>query len=169
MAFIKSALFLPIRCILPLTMSPGGVAAALSNAEPTRSALNLFSVTNRVAMVTGAHRGIGLEMALALAEAGAIVYCIDLPAKPDENWLKVQQFAADLPDEPKGRLEYVSGDVTDQAGMWAVAEQIGDKEGRLDICLCNAGILRRHDCLDYPADEFQKVCVLHYIIAFKSF
>lgn len=100
-------------------------------------------------------------MALALAEAGAIVYCIDLSAKPDEAWLKVQQFATGLPDEPKGRLEYMSGNVTDQAGIWAVAEQIGDKEGRLDICVCNAGILRRFDCLDYPADEFQTVRGLH--------
>lgn len=36
-------------------MSSGGVAAALANAQPSRSALDLFSVVNRVAMVTGGH------------------------------------------------------------------------------------------------------------------
>ncbi|KAF9023338.1 NAD(P)-binding protein [Hymenopellis radicata] len=138
-------------------MSSGGVPAALSNVPPSRSALDLFSLTNRVAMITGGHRGIGLEIALAFAEAGAIVYCIDLPDTPDGNWLKVQKFAGDLPGEPKGRLEYASADVTNQKTIWAVAQDIGNKEGRLDICVCSAGILRHADCLEYPAEEFQEL------------
>ncbi|RDB30790.1 D-arabinitol 2-dehydrogenase [ribulose-forming] [Hypsizygus marmoreus] len=145
------------------TESLVGVAAALASLPPTRSALSQFSLLNQVAIVTGGHRGIGLEMALALAEAGAVVYCLDLPAQPDSDWLKVQSYAAKLPSldvgdaDKKGRLEYVSGDVTDQQEMWKIAERIAQKEGRIDICVANAGILRGFECLEYPAEEFRKL------------
>ncbi|KAG6896721.1 hypothetical protein C0992_006488 [Termitomyces sp. T32_za158] len=137
-----------------------GVAAALASAPPVRTALSQFSLVNRVALITGGHRGIGLEIALALAEAGAVVYCLDLPSKPDEGWLKVQAYAEQLPllsGNYRGRLEYVSGDVTNQAGIWKIAEEIATKEGRLDVCVANAGILRSAECLEYPADEFRKL------------
>jgi NAD(P)-dependent dehydrogenase (short-subunit alcohol dehydrogenase family) len=145
-----------------------GVAAALASATPTRTALSTFSLVGRVALVTGGHRGIGLEIALALVEAGAVVYCLDLPKTPDENWIKVQRYAAQLPSlgtssqgkSLDGRLEYISADVTNQTMMWAKAEDIAKSEGRLDICVANAGILRTAECLDYPADEFQKVCFI---------
>ena len=146
---------------------PIGVAAALASATPTRTALSTFSLVGRVALVTGGRRGIGLEIALALVEAGAVVYCLDLPKTPDEDWFKVQRYAAQLPSlgtssqgkSLNGRLEYISADVTNQTMMWAKAEDIAKSEGRLDICVANAGILRGADCLDYPADEFQQVCL----------
>jgi len=122
-------------------------------------------LVGRVALVTGGHRGIGLEIALALVEAGATVYCLDLPKSPDEIWFKVQSYAAQLPSlgtSPQGkslngRLEYISADVTNQTMMWAKAEDIVKSEGRLDICVANAGILRTAECLDYPADGFQEL------------
>ena len=56
-----------------------------------------FSLADRVALVSGGHRGIGLEMALAFVEAGArAVYCVDLPKTPDEKWVKVKEFAKGL-------------------------------------------------------------------------
>ena len=56
-----------------------------------------FSLADRVALVSGAHRGIGLEMALALVEAGArAVYCVDLPKTPGEEWAKVREYAKAL-------------------------------------------------------------------------
>jgi NAD(P)-dependent dehydrogenase (short-subunit alcohol dehydrogenase family) len=142
-----------------------GVAAALSNAPPTRTVLSSFLLIDRVALVTGAHRGIGLEMALALAEAGAIVYCLDLPTTPDHGWVKVKDYVAGLPDiapgnKNKGRLEYIPGDVTNQKQMWDIAENIVRKEGRLDICMANAGILRGAECLEHSAEDFRKVSVL---------
>jgi len=144
----------------PTTNKVVGVAAALASETPTRTAFSQFSLIHHVALVTGGHRGIGLEMALALAEAGATVYCLDLTPQPDEDWLKVQAYAAQLPPLDggnKGRLEYVRGDVTDQAAMWEAAEKIAVKEGRLDICLANAGIAHMDECLECSAADFQKV------------
>jgi NAD(P)-dependent dehydrogenase (short-subunit alcohol dehydrogenase family) len=123
--------------------------------------LELFSLSGRVALVTGGHRGIGLEMALALAEAGAVVYCLDLQAQPDNDWLKIQAFVSELTTSEQGqgkpRLEYISGDVTDQTAMWAKVEAIVTKEGRIDICMANAGILHGAEGLDYLAEDFRKV------------
>ena len=71
-----------------------------------------FSLTDRVALVSGARRGIGLEAALALAEAGArSVYCLDLPREPGEEWTKVRDLAARM---GLGKLVYIQGDVRDQ-------------------------------------------------------
>ncbi|KAH9478795.1 Short chain dehydrogenases/reductase notP' [Psilocybe cubensis] len=143
--------------------APSGVAFALANGSPVRSAMSIFNLLGRVAIVTGGHRGIGLEIALALTEAGAVVYCLDLAPQPDQDWLKVKNFAAGLPnlvaqgEVQKGRLEYMSCDVTKQKETWDLVEMIADKEGRIDICFANAGMLSGAEALDYPAADFQKI------------
>lgn len=122
--------------------------------------MNEFSLADRVALVSGANRGLGLEMALALVEAGArAVYCVDLPAQPGAEWTAVRDYAARLEGLPSdGRLEYISADVRDQAAMWKVGETVGEREGRMDVCVAAAGVLKAHtDCLEYPAKQFQDV------------
>ena len=137
-----------------------GVAAALAAdrggpAKPT--VWDEFALRDRVALVSGANRGLGLEMALVLVEAGArAVYCVDLPARPGDEWVAVAEYVKRM--RAGGRLEYVSGDVRDQKAMWKIGEEIGDREGRMDVCVAAAGILRSHmDCLEYPAEEFEEV------------
>ena len=56
------------------------------------------------------------------------------------------------------RLEYVSVDVRDQHVVWRKAQEIGDREKRMDVCVAAAGILKSHtDCLTYPAEQFKEV------------
>ncbi|KAF9269184.1 NAD(P)-binding protein [Marasmius fiardii PR-910] len=136
-----------------------GVAAVLANSA-TSSIYSLFALTGRVALVTGGERGIGLEIALAFAEAGAVVYCLDKPTEPGEDWLKVKRHLeqlAPLEGSKKPSLHYVHGDVTNQQAMWKIVDDIVAKEGRIDVCFANAGILQGYNCLEYPAEEFQKV------------
>lgn len=152
------------------TNGPIGVSAALTGATPpARSIFADFALVGRVAVITGAHRGIGLEQALALAEAGALVYCLDLPPTPDEEWRRVQKHVASLPGLNLGvrfevdysakpaRLDYVCVDVTDQKAVWRAVERIAEREKRMDICIACAGIIGDKGCLDYSAEEFQKV------------
>lgn len=75
-----------------------------------------FSLKDRVALVSGANRGLGLEMSMALAEAGArAVYCVDLPKEPSDEWCKVKDYLARMKGKAgEGRLEYLSADVRDQ-------------------------------------------------------
>jgi len=48
-----------------------------------------FALRDRVGLVSGANRGLRLEMALVLIEAGTQVYCVDVPAEPGEEWQAV--------------------------------------------------------------------------------
>lgn len=142
-------------------LAPLGVAAAFEAANdpatvPKPKIFEEFALTDRVAIVSGANRGLGLEMAVALCEAGArAVYCFDLPKEPSEEWHTCQKFIERLGNN--SRLEYVSVNVTDQQAVWARATEIGDKEKRMDVCVAAAGILKAHtDCLEYPAEQFKQ-------------
>ncbi|KAH8119721.1 NAD-binding protein [Phellopilus nigrolimitatus] len=145
-------------------LAPIGVEAALRAASdpsftPRATLLEKeFSLAGRVAVISGGNRGLGLEMAEALAEAGAIVYCLDLPASPGESWVATQAYVSKLGLAGGARLEYASVDVTDQKAIWDVVEKIAEKEGRMDVCVASAGIaLGGGDCLDFSASQFEKV------------
>ena len=88
----------------------------------------------RVALVTGAARGIGAAIAKALAASGAAVALVDLL---DE----VHQQAADL--GAKGyRVHPIEADITTSAACDAVVEQTLATFGQLDILVNNAGVVR---------------------------
>lgn len=95
---------------------------------------------------------------MTLVEAGCrAVYCVDLPQSPGEEFTKVKQYVENMKGI-NGRMEYISADVRDQATMWKIGKTIGDKEGRMDVCVAAAGILKPDiDCLEYPADVFENV------------
>lgn len=144
------------------SLAPIGVEAALKAAsdpsfKPRPTLQKEFDLAGRVAVVSGGNRGLGLEMAEALCEAGAAVYCLDLPEIPGEDWQATQKYVERLAIET-ARLEYRSIDVTNQKGVWDIVEKIADKEGRLDACIAAAGILGETvECLKYGDKEFSDV------------
>ena len=149
-------------------LAPIGVEAALHAEQnpsfvPQPTLFKEFALTNRVGIVSGGNRGLGLEMALALCEAGATVYCLDLPKRPGKEWSATKRYVERLNVEG-ARLEYRSVDVTKQKDVWGVADEIAAKEGRMDVCIAAAGILHGADCLEYPGEEFQKVCLCGVIL-----
>lgn len=142
--------------------APTGVRAALEAAKdpsfkPKPKIFSEFALTDRVGIVSGGNRGLGLEMALALCEAGArAIYCLDLPKKPSDEWAKTSSFVKNLKNG--SRMEYVHVDVRNQKAVWEISEKIAEKEKRMDVCVAAAGILKPHrDCLTYPAEEFEEV------------
>ena len=94
----------------------------------------MFDLSNKVALVTGASRGIGRAIAARLAEQGAIVVAA---ARGDH----ANATAADIAAAGR-RAEAVSLDVTDAAAVQALPGEIVDRHGRLDIVVSNAGVTR---------------------------
>jgi NAD(P)-dependent dehydrogenase (short-subunit alcohol dehydrogenase family) len=143
-------------------LAPLGIEAALKAKEdpsivPHPKIFDEFALTDRVGLVSGGNRGLGLEAAIALAEAGArVVYCFDLPEEPSEVFKASREYVSKLGNG--SRLEYFSADVRNQELLWKKAEEIGDKEQRFDFCVAAAGILKAEtECLEYPAQEFREV------------
>ncbi len=95
------------------------------------SALN----TNKIALVTGATRGIGFETARQLASQGVHV----LLAGRDRN--KAVEASLELQSQALP-VEAIALDVTSQESIAAAAQEVARRHGRLDILVNNAGVLR---------------------------
>ncbi|KAH8833615.1 hypothetical protein DL96DRAFT_450432 [Flagelloscypha sp. PMI_526] len=140
-------------------LAPLGVEAA-TQTDPTSSPevkiFKEFDLSGRAGIVSGGNRGLGLEMALALCEAGARIYCLDLPKTPSDVWAKTRDHVERLGNG--SALHYLSVDVRNQTDVWKCGEHVGDKEGTMDMAVAAAGILQpAQSCLDYRAQDFEEV------------
>jgi NAD(P)-dependent dehydrogenase (short-subunit alcohol dehydrogenase family) len=117
----------------------------------------------RVAIVTGAGRGIGREHALMLASEGASVVVNDLGAQPDGSGADVgpaHEVVAEI--EAMGGKAVVNGsDVTDFAESEAMVAQAVQTFGRLDILVNNAGILRDKMVFSMAEADWDEVVNVH--------
>jgi NAD(P)-dependent dehydrogenase (short-subunit alcohol dehydrogenase family) len=117
----------------------------------------------KVAIVTGAGRGIGREHALALAEAGATVVVNDLGATlagEGADATPAQQVVAEI--EAAGGAAVANGDdVADFAGAERMVRQALDTFGRLDILVNNAGITRDRMLVNMSEEEWDSVLAVH--------
>ena len=90
--------------------------------------------TSSVALVTGANRGIGREVARQLAERG---YEVVLSAREDA---KAAQAAAEVAAQTGGSVSALTLDVADPASIASAAERLRESPGRLDVLVNNAGV-----------------------------
>lgn len=103
----------------------------------------MASLTGKVAVVTGASRGIGRGIALVLAEQGATVYVTGRTVTPGDYYLPgtVGETAAQCTERGKdsgGKGIAVACDHADDAAVAALFEQVRAEQGRLDILVNNA-------------------------------
>ncbi|RMF16391.1 MAG: SDR family NAD(P)-dependent oxidoreductase [Candidatus Dadabacteria bacterium] len=117
----------------------------------------------KVAVVTGAGHGIGREHALGLAARGAKVVVNDLGGARDGTGASATAAQAVVDEIVAAGGEAVANtdSVADPEGGKRIVEQAMDTWGRLDIAICNAGILRDRSFAKMTLDDFRAVMDVH--------
>jgi NAD(P)-dependent dehydrogenase (short-subunit alcohol dehydrogenase family) len=111
---------------------------------------SLFELHGKKALVTGASSGIGKQVALAYAQAGAAVAIAARHPEP------LQELAAEIV-AGGGTAVPITCDVTQPEQVSTMLNRINDEFGGVDIAVCNAGIIALNSLLDMPLEEFQSI------------
>jgi 2-deoxy-D-gluconate 3-dehydrogenase len=119
-----------------------------------------FDLTGKTALVTGASRGLGAGIAIALAEAGADVAAADVEAlRPEETCRRV---------EAAGRRAFaLTGDLGRPETPDRIFAEAALKLGRVDILVNNAGIIRRTPAAEYSDEDWAAVIEINLNALFK--
>ena len=119
----------------------------------------MFSLTDRVALVTGAGRGLGAEIALGLAEAGAHVLVNGRVAENLQD--TVARIAA-----IGGRASALAFDVGDGAAIARGFETIARDHGRLDVLVSNVGTRKRGTLEALSRDDLAEMLAVNLTASF---
>jgi 2-deoxy-D-gluconate 3-dehydrogenase len=110
--------------------------------------MNLFDISGRVAIVTGASTGLGKGMALGLAEAGADIVLVD--------YVNSSETAKQI--ESLGRKAVViTADLSVTKPVQSIINSTVDTLGKIDILVNNAGIIRRAPAVDFTEKDWDEV------------
>jgi len=102
--------------------------------------------SGRVALITGAGGGLGRQLALTLAGAGAAIAAVDLAAEP------LAKLAESLPGKP---VAWSVADVTDRAALAAAVHDLVGRLGPVDLLFANAGIGLETSALEFRAADIE--------------
>ena len=121
--------------------------------------LDDFKLDGKVALVTGAARGLGQGIAVGLAEAGADVAALDI-VSVDET--------GEMVDNEGRRFHAMNVDLLETDAQLAadIVEECISSLGRLDIMVNNAGIIRRARALEFGEEDWESVIKINLSAAF---
>ncbi len=111
--------------------------------------LDAFRLDGKVALVTGAARGLGLAMATGLAEAGADIVGIDVITPLSETKRRIESVGR--------RFVEIRADLSKTNDIQRILGTAKEELGGFDILVNNAGIIRRHPAHEYPAEDWDAV------------
>ena len=120
--------------------------------------LEKFRLDGKAALVTGGSRGLGLEAALALKEAGARVAVVARRASFFEEARKALGEDA----------LYLEGDVRDEARLEAIAEEVEERLGPLTVLVNAAGVSWGAPSLEMPVEKVREVLEVNLVGAFLA-
>lgn len=166
---------------------------SLTNGDDARSIASKyfpeFNVQKHVVIVTGGGRGLGLTMAEALYQAGAIgrhilapsptafiyihvltrcvypVHCLDRLPEPEEEFLRVQRQEDRIPG---GAIEYHCIDIRDTNTLQSLIATIAERYSRLDGVIAAAGIQKITSALEYQQKDVEDMLAVNYTAAFMT-
>ena len=113
-----------------------------------------FSLTGKIALITGASRGLGFAMARAMAEAGAHVV-LNSRDQAALNTKVAELKAAGL------SAEAIAADAAIEAEIVSMVQLVLARHGRLDIAIANAGIQHRATITEFPTEDYLRVVAIN--------
>lgn len=119
-------------------------------------------LTGKIALVTGAGRGIGRQIAKTLAGAGAYVY-VNYCGSREQAEEAVKEI-----EEAGGSAQGIQCDVADFEAVERMLKQIMEEQGRLDILVNNAGITKDNLLMKMSEEEFDRVLATNLKGAFHT-
>jgi 2-deoxy-D-gluconate 3-dehydrogenase len=124
------------------------------------SATDLFRIDGKVALVTGASRGLGAGIAMALARAGARVALHASEQLPRET-------AATIAAAGFGAAQMFAADLSQPDAAERLFAEVVQTCGAVDILVNNAGIIRRASAVDYTDDDWDVVMQVNLSSVFR--
>ena len=121
----------------------------------------MFNLFNKIAIVTGASRGIGKVIAQVFANAGAHVVCV----------ARSEDAIASLTDEINsngGSASYQSCDISDGDSFSSLISSVAKKNGRLDILVNNAGVTQDNLLMRMKENQWDSVLNINLKGAFHG-
>jgi 2-deoxy-D-gluconate 3-dehydrogenase len=112
------------------------------------SVLEAFKLNGKVAVVTGASRGLGQGMAAGLAEAGADLAIVARGELAE---------TASIIEKCGRKCVQIQADLADRRSIRTIVEKTLQAYGRIDILVNNAGTIRRAEFLDFTEDDWDAV------------
>jgi 2-deoxy-D-gluconate 3-dehydrogenase len=115
------------------------------------STLDSFSLKGKTALVTGCRRGIGMAMAIGLAEVGADIVGVSATLKSDGE--EVGKRVREVGRTFKG----YACDFSDRKALYAFIEQVKRDVPKIDILVNNAGNILRKPAAEHPDEMWDKI------------
>ena len=121
----------------------------------------MINLSDKIALVTGASRGIGQSISMILAQNGAHVVCVS------RNINDVQSVADKITHQ-KFNASAASCDISDSNNVTELVKDIIEKHGRIDILINNAGITRDNLLMRMSEDDWNEVVNVNLKAAFTA-
>jgi len=121
---------------------------------------DLFNLEGKIALVTGANKGIGKSMALGLAAAGADIIGVSasLPAQDSPVEKEVRALGRNF--------SAFQADLTDRTSLYDFIKRVKAAHPRVDILINNAGMILRKPAAEHPDEYWDKVMSINLDAAF---
>ena len=115
----------------------------------TRTVMKLFDLSGKTALVTGGSRGLGLQMAQALGEAGARIMLSSRNAEDLKASVATLRAAG-------MECDWIAADCSKEGDIRALADETIRRLGHVDVLLNNAGISMNNPSLELTGEEWSR-------------
>ncbi|HEY4108017.1 SDR family NAD(P)-dependent oxidoreductase [Puia sp.] len=121
---------------------------------------DLFNLKGKIALVTGANKGIGRSMALGLAEAGADIIGVSASLPLSDSAIEKDVLALGR------KFSAFQADLTDRTSLYDFIKRVKAAHPRVDILVNNAGMILRKPAAEHPDEFWDKVLSINLDAAF---